>query len=153
MKSHIDADKGNQRTEFGIFLQDSLNTGFRPYTPGGGLKFAGWSISIYHQFPERWLPRGEASYEYFFGDVTDSPLVKDFGRNNQYELGIGIYYQFYESAIPLTQLIRQNSFRCLCKDISPGECRKQKIEMKQQGYIPLKCIFVVIIVWQQDIEK
>lgn len=88
------SDKDNQRTDFGISLQDAMNTGFRPYTPEGGLKSAGWSISVDHQFSERWFLRGEASYERLLGDVAESPLVKDIGRKNQYELGIGIYYQF-----------------------------------------------------------
>ncbi|MEM7364742.1 MAG: MipA/OmpV family protein [Pseudomonadota bacterium] len=84
----------NQQTDFGITEQQSLGTGYRVFTPGGGLKSAGVSFSFDHQLSRRLFLRGDVSVERLLGDVADSPLVSDIGNRHQIEGSVGVYYRF-----------------------------------------------------------
>lgn len=85
------SSKDNQQTDFGITASQSLASGFQEYSPGGGLKSWGLSLSAEYEMNRRWYLYAQAEYERLLGDVADSPIV--FSENNV-EAGIGVFYRF-----------------------------------------------------------
>lgn len=86
----------NQQTDFGITAEQSQNSviGLPEYTAGGGLKSFGVGLSMDYQFKKHWFINASIEAERLLGDVADSPLVNLIGSENNYEVGVGVYYRF-----------------------------------------------------------
>ena len=90
------SNEENQQTDFGITATESANSvfGYPEYSPGGGLKSFGLRFGADYRINDRWFVNGEVELERLLGDVADSPLVTMGGSENNYEIGLGIYYMF-----------------------------------------------------------
>ena len=99
MSVHSDisgSNKDNQQTDFGITATEAANSvfGYPEYSPGGGLKSFGLRIHADYRLTDKWFVSGGIDFERLLGDVADSPLVTMGGSENNYEIGISVYYKF-----------------------------------------------------------
>ncbi|MEM7276768.1 MAG: MipA/OmpV family protein [Pseudomonadota bacterium] len=85
------SSKDNQQTDFGITPAQSLASGYREYSPDGGLKSLGLSFAAEYEVNRQWYLYAQADYERLLGDVADSPIVFD---ENNVEVGLGVFYRF-----------------------------------------------------------
>ena len=79
---------------FGITPEVALITGLPVYDPDGGLHAVGAVASGTYSLGGPWGLFGYAGYDRLVGDAEDSPIVREFGSENQFFAGIGISYVF-----------------------------------------------------------
>lgn len=70
------ADAGYMQTYFGITPQQSLNTEYAVYTPGGGIKSAKFGVNATWFFSEDWFLQGIAAAERLYGNAAESPILQ-----------------------------------------------------------------------------
>nr|WP_314441722.1 MipA/OmpV family protein [uncultured Sphingomonas sp.] len=88
------SDARYQRAYFGVSPQAALATGLPAYRPGGGLHSVALAGGVQTQFGPRWGLFGYARGERLVGDAAKSPLVREYGRRNQFSAGAGVSYAF-----------------------------------------------------------
>ena len=88
------SDSRYQRAYFEVTPEASLLTGLPVYRPGGGVHAIGATSGLYYSFNPTWGMFGFARYERLVGDARKSPIVREFGSDNQLSGGIGVTYTF-----------------------------------------------------------
>ena len=88
------SDKKYQRAYFGVTPEASLLTGLPVYDPDGGIHAVAATTSLYYSFNPTWGMFGYGRYERLVGDAKDSPIVEEFGSENQFSAGVGLTYTF-----------------------------------------------------------
>ena len=83
-----------QRAYFGIDEEAALASGLPQYDPDGDLYAVGAIASMRYDIGGDWGLFGFARYDRLVGDAKDSPIVEEFGSNNQLSAGIGISRTF-----------------------------------------------------------
>jgi outer membrane scaffolding protein for murein synthesis (MipA/OmpV family) len=83
------------RTYFGVTpVEAALNGEVTPYDPSGGITSVGVAASATYAWSEQWSTTAFVSYKHLVGDAADSPIVKQFGSENQVGVGLTISYSF-----------------------------------------------------------
>jgi len=80
------------KTYFGVTPIESVQSGLSAYSPGGGIKGAGFEVSGRYEFTPQWALVGTAVYERLVGDAADSPVVA-LGDANQITAKLGLSYK------------------------------------------------------------
>lgn len=83
------------RTYFGVTpAEAALNGQVEAYRPSGGITSVGALASATYVWSEQWATTAFVSYNRLVGDATDSPIVREFGSENQFGLGLTVSYSF-----------------------------------------------------------
>jgi outer membrane scaffolding protein for murein synthesis (MipA/OmpV family) len=83
------------RTYFGVTpLEAALNGQVTAYRPSGGITSVGALAGVTYEWSPAWSTTAYVSYRRLVGDAADSPIVKQFGSENQYSLGLTVSYSF-----------------------------------------------------------
>lgn len=83
------------RTYFGVTpVEAALNGQVEAYRPSGGITSVGAVASASYKWSEQWATTAFVSYDRLVGDAADSPIVQEFGSENQFGLGLTISYSF-----------------------------------------------------------
>jgi MipA family protein len=85
------ADKKYTQTYFGVTNTQAANSGFRAYSPKGGIKSAGFSVGANYMLTPNWSANLGLSFSRLQGDAAKSPLVQ---TKNQTSLAAGVAYTF-----------------------------------------------------------
>jgi MipA family protein len=85
------ADKKYEQAYFGVTSTQSAASGFKLYTPKGGVKSAGINLSADYKISPDWNANVTASFNQLQGDAGKSPLVQ---RKGQSTLIAGVSYSF-----------------------------------------------------------
>jgi outer membrane scaffolding protein for murein synthesis (MipA/OmpV family) len=84
-----DSDYANK--DFGINAAQSAASGLDEIYLDAGLRSIGFNYNYRHNISHNWQVFGEAVYERYLGDITDSPIARnDF----EAEVGLGFIYVF-----------------------------------------------------------
>ncbi len=88
-------DSDFSRTYFGVRpFEAAINGLVEPYRPSGGITSVGIASSLAYDWSPQWSTTVSASYSHLVGDAADSPIVKRFGSENQFSVGLGVAYSF-----------------------------------------------------------
>lgn len=83
------------RTYFGVTpVEAALNGQVDAYRPSGGITSVGALASASYKWSEQWSTTAFVSYNRLVGDAADSPIVQEFGSENQFGLGLTVSYSF-----------------------------------------------------------
>lgn len=84
-------DREFANRDFGVNAQQSINSGLPETNVDGGYRSFGLNANYRSYLNKRWQVFGEALYERYGSNVTDSPIAR-----NKYEaeIGIGLIYVF-----------------------------------------------------------
>ena len=83
------------RTYFGVTpLEAAINGQVVPYRPSGGLTSVGVTTGVTYEWSPQWSTTAFVTYKRLVGDAADSPIVKRFGDENQFGLGLTVSYSF-----------------------------------------------------------
>lgn len=85
------ADKKYEQAFFGVTAAQSAASGFKVYTPKGGIKSAGINVSADYKISPNWNANVTASFNQLQGDAGKSPLVQ---RKGQPTVFAGVSYSF-----------------------------------------------------------
>lgn len=89
-----EADFANEEfvdTYFGISADESVTSGYAPYSPGGGIYAHSLSLEGRYALTDSLAVLGEARYTKLAGDAADSPIVED---ETQPSVRLGIVHRF-----------------------------------------------------------
>ena len=82
-------------TYFGVTAQDAAWNGtVTPYSPGAGVKSVGLAAAATYRWNEQWTTTLRGQYDRLVGPAGDSPIVRNFGSQNQFTLGASASYTF-----------------------------------------------------------
>lgn len=88
-------DSDFTQTYFGVTPEEAaLNGVVTAYSPSGGITSVGATASASYNWSEQWSTTAFVSYKRLVGDAADSPIVKEFGSENQVGLGLTVSYSF-----------------------------------------------------------
>jgi len=83
------------RTYFGVTpAEAALNGQVEAYRPSGGITSVGALASASYTWSEQWATTAFVSYRHLVGDAADSPIVREFGSEHQFGLGLTVSYSF-----------------------------------------------------------
>ncbi|HZH09505.1 MAG TPA: MipA/OmpV family protein [Microvirga sp.] len=83
------------RTYFGVTpVEAALNGQVEAYRPSGGITSVGALASASYNWSEQWSTTAFVSYRHLVGDAADSPIVREFGSEHQFGLGLTVSYSF-----------------------------------------------------------
>jgi outer membrane scaffolding protein for murein synthesis (MipA/OmpV family) len=85
------ADQNNLQHLVGVTAQESMETGDRVYTPGGGLASAGVGVNAAYIFSKHWFLDGVFAYSDMLGPAANSPVVES---RNQFAVSLSLAYNF-----------------------------------------------------------
>ncbi len=88
------ADDEYMQTYFGITPAQAATSGLAAYTPDGGVRAVGAVIGITHEFTRNFGIYGYAQYDRLIGDAADSPIVQQFGSEDQFSAGLALFFNF-----------------------------------------------------------
>lgn len=77
--------------DFGVTARQSLTSGLAATEVDSGFRSIGINVNYRRTLNEHWQLFGEALYERFGSDVTDSPIARS---NYEAEIGVGVIYAF-----------------------------------------------------------
>lgn len=88
------SDAKFNNTYFGIIPGEAAASPYfgRPYHLGAGPRFAGAEASAEYKWLPRWRLTVDASYHRLLAQVADSPLVRQVGSPDQFEISAGIRF-------------------------------------------------------------
>lgn len=82
-------------TYFGVTQQDAAWNGtVTPYSPGAGVKSVGVAAAATYRWNDQWSTTVRGQYDRLVGPAGDSPIVRNFGSQNQFTLGASASYTF-----------------------------------------------------------
>jgi len=84
-----DSDYANK--DFGIDAEQSAGSGLNETYLSSGFRSIGLNYNYRHNINENWQVFGEAVYERYSSDITDSPIARS---NYEAEVGVGFIYVF-----------------------------------------------------------
>jgi len=79
---------------FGVTAQQSLNTGYAPYDPDGGIYAVGIGSTVIVPLSANFFVGIVADYESLTGDARDAPFIRNFGTTDQASVGLLFAFQF-----------------------------------------------------------
>ncbi len=83
------------QTEFGVGPATTLvNPLLTPYAPQSGIKSVGAAASVSYDWSKDWSVSLFANYDRLVGNAAASPIVRQFGTVNQFQVGMGAEYSF-----------------------------------------------------------
>ncbi|WP_457089627.1 MipA/OmpV family protein [Microvirga sp. P5_D2] len=83
------------QTYFGVTpVEAALNGQLTPYDPSGGITSVGATVGASYTWSEQWSTTAFVTYKHLVGDAADSPIVKQFGSENQVGVGLTVSYSF-----------------------------------------------------------
>ncbi|WP_210493871.1 MipA/OmpV family protein [Microvirga antarctica] len=83
------------RTYFGVTPYEAfLNGQVTAYRPSGGITSVGATTGLTYDWSSQWSTTAFVTYKRLVGDAGDSPIVKRFGSENQFGLGMTVSYSF-----------------------------------------------------------
>jgi outer membrane scaffolding protein for murein synthesis (MipA/OmpV family) len=88
------ADDDYTQSYFGVAAAQAQASGLRQFTAEGGVKDVGVAASLHYLINEHWSITGRLAYRRMLGDAADSPLVEDFGSQNQASGAVIASYSF-----------------------------------------------------------
>lgn len=87
-------DDDYARAYFGVSPAVATATGLPVYNPGGGVRAVGVVAGLTHQISRSVGIYAHAGYERLIGDAADSPIVRQFGSENQFSAGLALFFSF-----------------------------------------------------------
>ena len=78
----------------GDAVEAALNGQVTPYDPSGGITSVGATLGASYNWSEQWSTTAYVTYKHLVGDAADSPIVKQFGSENQVGVGLTVSYSF-----------------------------------------------------------
>jgi outer membrane protein len=87
-------DADYARTYFGVTPAVAAATGLPAYDPDGGIRAVGVVAGLTKQISRRFGIYGYAGYDRLVGDVADSPIVRNFGSEDQFSAGVALFFSF-----------------------------------------------------------
>jgi len=88
------ADDDYMEAYFGIDAADSARSGLSTFDADSGIKDVGLNLAATFKPWEQWGFMGLASYKRLLDDAEDSPVVDDEGDENQFSVGVLVFYRF-----------------------------------------------------------
>ncbi|MDN5928136.1 MAG: MipA/OmpV family protein [Hyphomicrobiales bacterium] len=82
------------KTYYGVNAAESLASGLSPYSPGGGLKSAGFGGALTWKTTDKVTTSLFGEYEHLLGPAADSSIVKERGSPDQFLFGVSATYRF-----------------------------------------------------------
>ncbi|MCG7392984.1 MipA/OmpV family protein [Microvirga sp. ACRRW] len=83
------------RTYFGVTPEEAaLNGQVTAYDPSGGITSVGATLGATYTWSPQWSTTAFVTYKHLVGDAADSPIVKEFGSENQVGVGLTLSYSF-----------------------------------------------------------
>lgn len=79
---------------FGITPAVATATGLPTYDPDGGVRAVGVVAGVTHQLTRSFGIYGYAGYDRLVGDAADSPIVQQFGSEDQFSAGLALFVSF-----------------------------------------------------------
>jgi outer membrane protein len=79
---------------FSITNAEAAASGLTPYHAAGGINYAGVDATARYDMTQNFSLRAFAEWDRLMGDSADSPLVKQKGSPDQYQVGLGAAYKF-----------------------------------------------------------
>jgi outer membrane protein len=79
---------------FSITPRQSLASGLPVYNAQGGFHSAGAGLQARYEWSPQWATHMFVEYERLTGDAAYAPLVVQYGRRDQIQLGLGATYSF-----------------------------------------------------------
>lgn len=84
-----DVERANR--DFGVDTKQSIDSGISETDVDSGYRSVGLNVNYRDYLSESWQVFGEALYEHYGSDVSDSPISRN---NYEAEIGIGLIYVF-----------------------------------------------------------
>lgn len=85
------ADSTYMQSWFGVTPQQAVDSGYRPYSPGAGLKSAGFGITMIYFVNKHWFVSADGALRRLLGSAAQSPVIQS--KTNGV-CDISINYQF-----------------------------------------------------------
>jgi outer membrane scaffolding protein for murein synthesis (MipA/OmpV family) len=82
------------KSYYGVNAAESTLSGLSPYSPGGGLKSAGFGGALTWKTTDKVTTSLFGEYEHLLGPAADSSIVKERGSPNQFLVGVSATYRF-----------------------------------------------------------
>jgi outer membrane scaffolding protein for murein synthesis (MipA/OmpV family) len=82
------------RTYYGVSPSESIASGLSPYSPGGGLKSAGFGGALTWRTTDKVTSSLFGEYQHLLGPAADSSIVEERGSRDQFLLGVSATYRF-----------------------------------------------------------
>jgi MipA family protein len=79
---------------FGVTPAAAAVGGVPAYDPDGGIRSVGLVAGVTHQLSRRIGVYGYAGYDRLIGDAADSPIVRNFGSEDQFSAGVALFFSF-----------------------------------------------------------
>jgi outer membrane protein len=79
---------------FSVTNAEANVSGLTPYHAAGGINYAGVDVTARYDMTQNFSLRAFAEWDRLMGDSADSPLVKQKGSPDQYQIGLGAAYKF-----------------------------------------------------------
>ena len=79
---------------FGMTPEQSLRSGYAPYSAGAGIRNVGFGATLTWRVAERMAVTALAEVSELLGDAADSPMVDRAGAETQGFAGLGLSYRF-----------------------------------------------------------
>lgn len=84
---------------FGVTPAVAAATGLPAYDPDGGVRAVGAIAGLTQQISRSVGVYAYAGYDRLIGDAADSPIVQQFGSEDQFSAGLALYFTFDISGI------------------------------------------------------
>ena len=81
-------------TYFGVSPLQASQSGLNPFAAQNGFKNIAIRTDFNGEFFWDWSFLVLAEYKRLLEDAAESPLVKDVGSENQFQIGVGLVYHF-----------------------------------------------------------
>lgn len=82
------------KTYYGVSAAESAASGLTPYSPGGGLKSAGFGGALTWKTTHKVTTSLFGEYEHLLGPAADSSIVSERGSPDQFLFGVSATYRF-----------------------------------------------------------
>lgn len=83
---------------YGVTFAEAFNNAFvTAYSPKAGVTAVGAAAALTYKIDEAWSTTVFGGYRRLVGPAADSPIVKRFGTENQFNLGLSVSYSFHTS--------------------------------------------------------
>lgn len=83
-----------QSAFFSVDAAERIPSGLPVYHAAGGINSAGADATARYSLTERFQIRAFGEWDRLLGDAADSPIVKERGSADQFEVGLGAAYKF-----------------------------------------------------------
>lgn len=87
-------DSEHLNTEAGVSNAVAQRSGLQAYTPSSGYKSTTLGMNFGYDISESWQLVGNMETEFYGSEMSDSPLIRDEGDDVNYDIAIGLRYQF-----------------------------------------------------------